>query len=138
MVKLLHRITHPEGAMTKAELESHREQLLKLRSRLTGDVNALADEALRSRGGEGSGSLSNAPLHMADLGTDNFEQEFTFGLLQNQEQALEEISEALERINRGSYGSCEECKQPIPRARLQALPATRYCVECARKLQQQS
>jgi RNA polymerase-binding transcription factor DksA len=122
--------------MTKAELENYRDALLGLRRRLTGDVTHLADEALRSTGGEASGSLSNAPLHMADLGTDNFEQEFTFTLLQNQEQALDEIDEALERIRQGTYGLCEECRAAVPRARLQALPYTRHCVECARKLGQ--
>ena len=81
--------------MTKADLESFRETLQSLRSRLTGDVSHLTDEALRSTGGEASGSLSNAPLHMADLGTDNFEQEFTLGLMQNQAQALTEIDDAL-------------------------------------------
>ena len=124
--------------MTKADLESYRETLLSLRSRLTGDVSHLADEALRSTGGEASGSLSNAPLHMADLGTDNFEQEFAFTLLQNQEQALDEIREALERIRQGTFGRCEECGAPIPKARLQAVPYARHCVECARKLQQSS
>ena len=122
--------------MTKADLDSYRELLVSLRSRLNGDVTHLADEALRSTGGEASGSLSNAPLHMADLGTDNFEQEFTLSLLQNQEQALDEIREALGRIDRGTFGECEECHQPIPKARLQALPYTRHCVACARKLQQ--
>ena len=124
--------------MTKAELDTYRELLVSLRSRLNGDVTHLADEALRSTGGEASGSLSNAPLHMADLGTDNFEQEFTLSLLQNQEQALDEIREALGRIDRGTFGQCEECQQPIPKARLQALPYTRHCVACARKLQQSS
>jgi DnaK suppressor protein len=124
--------------MSKAELASYRQTLLSLRRRLTGDVSHLADEALRAHGGEASGSLSNAPLHMADLGTDNFEQEFTLSLLQNQEQALEEITLALDRIDRGTYGKCEECQAAIPRARLQALPYTRYCVACARKLQQSS
>lgn len=124
--------------MTKTERETYRETLLTLRSRLKGDVTHLADEALRARGGEASGSLSNAPLHMADLGTDNFEQEFTLNLLQNQEQALTEIDEALERIKQGSFGLCEECQEPIPKARLQALPYTRHCVACARKLQQSS
>jgi RNA polymerase-binding transcription factor DksA len=124
--------------MTKADLDSYRELLVSLRSRLNGDVTHLADEALRSTGGEASGSLSNAPLHMADLGTDNFEQEFTLSLLQNQEQALDEIREALGRIDRGTFGQCEECQQPIPKARLQALPYTRHCVACARKLQQSS
>jgi DnaK suppressor protein len=124
--------------MSKAELASYRQTLLALRSRLTGDVSHLADEALRANGGEASGSLSNAPLHMADLGTDNFEQEFTLSLLQNQEHALEEITLALDRIERGTYGKCEECQSAIPKARLQALPYTRYCVACARKLQQSS
>jgi RNA polymerase-binding transcription factor DksA len=124
--------------MTKADFHSFRETLLALRRRLNGDVSHLEDEALRARGGEASGSLSNAPLHMADLGTDNFEQEFTFSLLQNQEQALEEIRQALQRIDEGTFGRCEECHGPIPKARLQALPYTRHCVECARKLQQSS
>jgi RNA polymerase-binding transcription factor DksA len=124
--------------MTKAELETYRETLLSLRKRLTGDVSHLADEALRAMGGEASGSLSNAPLHMADLGTDNYEQEFTLSLLHNQEQALEQITEALERIRQGTFGSCEECREAIPKARLQALPYARHCVACARKLQQSS
>jgi RNA polymerase-binding transcription factor DksA len=124
--------------MTKADLDTYRELLVSLRSRLNGDVSHLSDEALRSTGGEASGSLSNAPLHMADLGTDNFEQEFTLSLLQNQEQALDEIREALARMDRGHFGECEECHQPIPKARLQALPYTRHCVACARKLQQSS
>ena len=124
--------------MTKVELGNYREALLALRKRLTGDVSHLAEEALRARGGEASGSLSNAPLHMADLGTDNFEQEFSLTLLQNQEQALKEIGEALERIRHGSFGRCEECAGAIPKARLQALPYTRHCVACARKLQQSS
>jgi RNA polymerase-binding transcription factor DksA len=124
--------------MTKPDLESYRDLLLALRTRLTGDVSHLADEALRSAGGEASGSLSNAPLHMADLGTDNFEQEFTLSLLQNQEQALEEITDALERIRQGTFGQCEECHSAITKARLQALPYTRHCVACARKLQQSS
>ena len=67
--------------MTKAILDAFRQQLLDLRNRLKGDVTNLADEALRKAGGEASGSLSNMPIHMADLGTDNFEQEFTLSLL---------------------------------------------------------
>ena len=124
--------------MTKPELENFRKLLEGLRRRLTGDVSHLADEALRARGGEASGSLSNAPLHMADLGTDNFEQEFTLSLLENQEQMLEEIVAALDRMDKGTFGKCEECGATIPKGRLQALPYTRHCVECARKLQQSS
>ena len=122
--------------MTQAEIDSFRQQLLDLRSRLSGDVSHLASEALRQTDGESSGNLSNTPIHMADLGTDNFEQEFTLGLLQNQEQLLDEIAEALERINQGTFGQCEECHEGITRPRLQALPYARHCVSCARKLEQ--
>src|SRR6266699_1946326 len=122
--------------MTTTERETYRQHLVSLRSRLNGDVSHLTDEALRQTGGEASGSLSNTPIHMADLGTDNFEQEFTLSLIQNEEMVLEEIAEALNRVNQGSYGKCEECGSPIPKARLQALPYTRHCVNCARKVQQ--
>jgi len=78
------------------------------------------------------------PIHMADLGTDNFEQEFTLSLLQNEEQLLGEIAAALERVSQGAFGRCENCQGEIPKARLQAVPYARYCVECARKLEQNS
>jgi RNA polymerase-binding protein DksA len=121
--------------MTKTVLDGFRQKLLLLRGRLKGDVSHLADEALRKAGGEASGSLSNMPIHMADLGTDNFEQEFTLSLLENEEQALEEITAALDRIDQGTFGRCEECHKEIPRERLKALPYARRCVECARKLE---
>ncbi len=124
--------------MTKPEMNAFRDTLLTLQARLTGDVSHLANEALRAGGGGASGNLSNAPLHPADLGTDNFEQEFTLSLLQNQEQVLTEIAEALARIKTETYGGCEECQAVIPKARLQAVPYTRHCVACARKLQQSS
>jgi RNA polymerase-binding transcription factor DksA len=124
--------------MTKADLQSYKRILLALRSRLNGNISHLAEEALRSNGNENSGNLSHAPLHIADLGSDSFEQEFTLSLMQNEEQVLEEIAGALDRIQQGSFGRCEECKGVIAKGRLQALPYTRHCVKCARKLQQSS
>ena len=124
--------------MTATERETHRQQLLTLQNRLNGDVSHLADEALRRNGGEASGGLSNTPIHMADLGTDNFEQEFTLSLIESEEGRMKEINAALDRIEHGGFGRCEECQKAIPKARLQALPFTRFCVDCARKLQQSS
>jgi RNA polymerase-binding transcription factor DksA len=124
--------------MTKTELNNFREQLVALRDRLNGDVSSLADEALRKSGGEETGNLSSMPIHMADLGTDNFERENTLNLLANEEQLLAEIDAALARIDQGTFGRCEECQGEIlPKARLKELPFTRYCVECARKLDQE-
>ena len=106
-----------------------------LARRLKGAVADVGSAAFRKTGGEASGSLSNAPLHPADLGSDNFEQETSLSLLQNEEQLLDEIAAALERIKHGTFGQCEECKGAIPKARLQAVPYARYCVDCARKLE---
>jgi len=122
--------------MSPSETNVYRQQLTAMRSQLRGDVSHLTGEALRTNGGEASGSLSNTPIHMADLGTDNFEQEFTLSLIENEEDRLKEINSALDRIDHGTFGKCEECQKPIPKARLQAVPYTRHCVECARKLQQ--
>jgi RNA polymerase-binding transcription factor DksA len=118
--------------MSTNELASYRSKLLALRNRLAGDVSSLADEALNSKD-EASGNLSHVPIHMADLGT--YEREFTMGLLENEEQILEDIAAALGRIEQGTFGHCEGCRNAIPKDRLHALPYTRYCVECARKLQ---
>jgi RNA polymerase-binding protein DksA len=119
--------------MNKAEMDGYRQQLFALGQRLKEKVSDLEGEALRETGGEPSGSLSNAPLHPADLGTDNFEQAVAIGLLQNEDQLLEEVAAALDRMEKGTYGTCEECHQEIGRERLRALPYTRFCVDCARK-----
>jgi len=124
--------------MTKSELKAYRQQLLKLQSRINGDVSHLADEALRQNQQEATGNLSNMPIHMADIGTDNFEQELTLSLMGNLEQSLEEIADALNRMKEGKFGICEECAGEIAKARLKELPYSRYCVNCARKLEQRS
>ncbi len=115
------------------EMNEYREVLERLRDRLNGDVRQMADEALNNNAPDSSGSLSNLPLHMADIGTENFEQEFTLGLIENEQETLDLIHEALKRINAGSFGACEECGEAIARPRLRALPYTPYCIECARK-----
>jgi RNA polymerase-binding transcription factor DksA len=133
-VRGLHTII-PGIPMTKAEIESYRRNLLALRQRLNGDVSHLADEALRKNQQDATGNLSSMPIHMADIGSDNFEQEFTLNLMHNEELVLDEITAALERLDQGTFGRCEECQAVIPKARLTALPYTRHCVACARKLE---
>ncbi len=122
-------------ALKPEELESYRDLLLKLRARLKGDLTQLTDEALHLNGPESSGNLSNMPQHMADLGTENYDQEFDLGLIENQQGTLEQVHEALARVSSGSFGLCLECEQPIAKPRLQALPYTAFCIECARKME---
>ena len=86
-------------ALKNDELDSFRQTLQSLRSRLRGDLSQMTDEALHWDNAGGSGNLSNVPLHMADLGTDNYDQEFTLGLIENEQGTLELVVEAL-----GSHG----------------------------------
>jgi RNA polymerase-binding protein DksA len=119
--------------MNPTELERYRQQLLALGQRLKEDVGSLSTEALRQSGGQAGGNLSDTPLHLADLGSDTFDQEIALNLLENEEQRLEEIAAALARIDRGTFGLCEECHQEISSQRLQAIPFARLCIDCARK-----
>ena len=124
------------SAMKTEELESFRRSLLGLRARLRGDLDQMTDEALRGNGRDASGNLSNLPLHMADVGTENYDQEFTLGLIENEQVTLDQIQEALVRIERGTFGKCVDCGNPIARPRLQALPYTPHCIDCARRLEE--
>src|SRR5262245_26354489 len=118
--------------MKKTELLSYREKLHALRARLRGDVTTMAEVALRKSGMEGSES-NGMPIHMAELGSDNFEQEFTLGLMEAEGDTLGLIESALERIQDGSYGRCAQCEGVIPKARLNAIPYTPGCIKCAER-----
>jgi DnaK suppressor protein len=122
-------------AMKKAEMKVYKERLLVLRARLRGDFNQMADSTLKKNRSQANGDLSSMPIHMADIGSDNFEQEFTLSLMQNEEGTLDLIESALERIEDGVYGQCEECGVKIPKSRLNAIPYTTLCVKCASQLE---
>ncbi len=115
----------------KNDFAKYKEMLLALRARLRGDVINMADAALNKPRSEASGDLSSMPIHMADIGSDNYEQEFTLSLLQNEEETLQRIEAALERIEAGTYGRCVECEGRIKVGRLQAIPFTDVCIKCA-------
>ena len=121
--------------MKKTEMRVYKERLLMIRGRLRGDVHAMTEAALSKTRSEASGDLSSMPIHMADVGTDNYEQEFTLSMLQNEEETLDQIEAALERIEDGIYGSCVECDGRITKTRLNAIPYTPFCIKCASKLQ---
>ena len=122
--------------MTRREKQELQKQLLALSKRVRGQLPTLENAALRQAGGQASGNLSNVPLHMADLGSDAFEQTVSLSLLENDHQRLEEISAALDRLKNGNYGRCEECGDSIAIERLRAVPYARLCIDCARRAEQ--
>ena len=76
-------------------------------------------------------NTTSMPTDMAELGTGNFDQEFTLSLLGSEKDALDQIEAAIERIEDGSYGRCETCGGKIPEPRLEAIPYAALCVRCA-------
>ena len=120
--------------MKKAEVKPFKELLLTLRARLRGDVSTLANSALSASASGGAGSFS-VPSHMADMGSDTFEQDNTILLMNSEGETLAAVEAALERVEEGLYGCCLECSGKIPKTRLKAIPYTPHCVKCASELE---
>jgi DnaK suppressor protein len=130
--------------LTPEDIEHFRQMLLDKRKEILGSVNEMEDEALKKSRQDAAGNLSTMPIHMADLGSDNFEQEFAIDLVDGERKLIHEIDDALERIEKGTiekgiyegpYGICEGLNTPIPKARLEAQPWARYSVEYAQMLE---
>lgn len=118
-------------SLAKSDLQYFRNLLLEKRREILGDVGSMESEAFK-----GGSNLSNMPIHMADVGTDNFEQEFTLGLIESERQILREIQDALARVDDGSFGVCQGTGKPIPRVRLEAMPWAKYTIEYSKMLEQ--
>jgi RNA polymerase-binding transcription factor DksA len=113
----------------KPEWEKYYENLLDLRERLMNQMNGLAKESAEE--------MASYSLHMADSGTDNFDRDFALSLLSADQDAIYEIEEALKRIEKDTYGICELTGKQIPKARLQAIPWTRFTVEAQGQLERE-
>jgi DnaK suppressor protein len=123
------------GKITPEEMEKFRELLLRKRQELVGDVDNMKDDALKKSRSDAAGDLSAMPIHMADIGSDNYEQEFTLELIENEQGLLKEIDEALDRIGNGTFGVCIGTGKPIGKARLKLKPWAKYSIEYVRQLE---
>jgi len=117
--------------LSPAEISKFKTLLLAKRSEILGNVLSMEDETLRRQRSD----LSNMPIHMADAGSDNYEIENTLGLMDSERKLIREIDEALDRIENGTYGTCESSGKLISKARLEAIPWAKYCVEHANMLE---
>jgi len=113
----------------KAEWQKYCQRLMELREQLLRQMNGLAKESAQE--------LPGYSLHMADSGTDNFDRDFALSLLSSDQDAVYEIEEALKRIEKKTYGVCELTGKSIPKARLEAIPWTRFTVEAQAQLERE-
>ena len=98
--------------------------------KIAGDIRHLENDSLNVNQRDAAGDLSGYALHMADMGTDNFDREFNLGLASTEQQTLNTIDNALRKIDDREYGICEECTKMIPLKRLTAMPYARLCIKC--------
>jgi len=127
--------TNNHKKLSAADIKYFKNLLLEKRKEILGDVDSLENDSLKQSRGDAAGDLSSMPIHMADIGSDNYEQEFTLGLLDSERKILTEIYDALERIADKTYGICQGTDKLIPRARLEAKPWCKYCVEYAQLIE---
>ncbi|HET7624215.1 MAG TPA: TraR/DksA C4-type zinc finger protein [Verrucomicrobiae bacterium] len=113
----------------KPEWQQFYNCLLELRDQLLRQMNGLAKESAQE--------MAGYSLHMADSGTDNFDRDFALSLLSSDQDAIYEIEEALKRIEKNTYGICELTGKPIPKARLEAIPWTRFTVQAQAQLERE-
>jgi RNA polymerase-binding protein DksA len=116
--------------MTKEDLTFFKNLLLSKRKELQGEMDSIKKSEMESSRKEASGDLSSYTFHLVDMVTDSMEQEKQFLYAQRDGRLLYHIDEALDRIAKGIYGRCENCKKEISKIRLEALPHARLCIEC--------
>jgi RNA polymerase-binding transcription factor DksA len=117
--------------MKTSDLKTLRRKLQELTARVESDAQSLAEQTHTSSGGNGGSELSNVPFHLGDMGTEEYLYDMNTILLANEQHIVTEARAALRRMDEGTYGACEGCDQAIAKARLEAMPYTRYCVKCA-------
>ncbi len=120
--------------MNKRDLKKFEKQLLAERSRICSGINTLRADTLYQQGTE---EHVVDPDDSAEAGTDSNQFETAMRLADSESELLSEIDAALDRVRNGTYGICEGTEKPIPKARLEAFPAARYCVEYQAELEKQ-
>jgi RNA polymerase-binding protein DksA len=117
--------------MKKREMKKFETLLLAERQRLSVGIQKLEEDTLHQPAGDHVADVSS----YAEVGTDNNERETALSIASGESEMLRNVSDALVRIQDGSYGKCEGCNEEIPKKRLEVFPAAKYCIECQSKLE---
>ena len=122
--------------LTAAFLKKQKQKLLDLRDTLVDQMNGVARDSLGR--GDDSADVSAFGMHQADAGSDSYDRDFALNILSQEQDALNEIEEALIRIDSREYGVCQGSGDMIPPARLEAMPFARCTVEYQEKLDEEN
>lgn len=116
--------------------KKQRQRLLDLRDQITDMMYGIQNDTIK-QGSEGS-DASGSGMHQGDAGSDAYDRDFALTMLSKEANALGEIEQALQRLELGTYGICEESGQKIPNPRLEAMPFARLTVERQAAKEQES
>ena len=105
----------------RTRLEEERRRLEEVRD----SIDSVSEESER----ESLSELSSSDQHPGDIGSETFEREKDLSILEQVEAELADVAHALDRLDQGTYGTCEACGEPISDERLEALPAARFCLK---------
>ncbi len=120
-------------ALTSQELTQYRKLLRVRLGFLSGNVESISNQAFNKSPQSTSGDLSKVPVDIADVSAEAYERELTLGILQNHEDEMRQLEDALKRVEEKTFGLCERCKKRIPKGRLQIVPYARHCIQCQRE-----
>jgi RNA polymerase-binding transcription factor DksA len=127
--------TVDESKQIPEKLRRYYHLLVAMREAIQKGLAFHSEEALKKNGKDDAGDLSGYSQHLADAGTDTADRDFALSLISNEQEALKEIADAIERLKSGKYGVCEITGKAIPHARLMAVPFTRYSLEGQKELE---
>ena len=115
---------------TKNELKEFKKLVLKRKEEILDEIKHISEDTLKKSQKDAAGDISGYTYHMADVASDSYDRGFSLGLASNERESLYELDDALKKIEDGTFGTCEECKSPISKTRLKAVPFAKLCVKC--------
>ena len=120
--------------MNKREMEKFKKVLMNEAQHYSKGIKSIGNDAMQGHMSENTGDLTG----FAEAGTDNNDRETKLRLASGESHLLEEVAEALERIDEGTYGECVDCEEDIPKKRLEVFPAAKRCVKCKEKYEKET
>lgn len=121
-----------KARFSPSQLLEFEKRLIKAKQKILKQRN-FTNGILLNPQGESADELSVYRTHVADVGSEIYQKEMSSQMLTYESEVLMQIDEALRRIRKNCYGDCEQCDKPISKARLKALPYTRFCVKCTKE-----
>ncbi|HON09907.1 MAG TPA: TraR/DksA C4-type zinc finger protein [Chitinispirillaceae bacterium] len=115
--------------LTKKQLDYFKEKLLSEKQKVLEGMDELQQSNLKQSISDSAGEISRYSYHLGDVASLSYGREFSMGLAERQQKYLEQIDEALQRIEEGSYGVCKVTGELIPVERLEEVPVAKYSVK---------